>query len=697
MRLVSSGFRQDIQGMRGLAVLLVVVHHAWPGVLPGGFIGVDVFFTVSGFVIGSLLLAEIDRSGAVNLYDFWTRRARRILPASLLVVAATLGATWLWAPEDDRRAIGEDGLWASLFAANFRFIHQGTDYFASERDPSPFQHFWSLAVEEQFYLAIPIIFAACALLARRRGWSPRLCLVVVAAVGCVASLAWSIQLTSDHQVVAYFSPLTRAWQLAAGVATACAVPVLIRWSVLLRDCLGLAGLLAVAVTGVVLDDAGFAGIAYPSFLSAAPTLATVALLVAGTGTAGRTARVLSFAPLRRAGDVSYSLYLWHWPVMIVASWLVTTGPAVNAMLVLLAYALAELTYRYVENPVRRSSWLADRRSVTALVAVSSIGTVTACANEVASYTARVSVNVPSTSPRAQPPPPPPREPGRPVTDFDLDPSEAPVTTGRLEIDAADVHADYPDIDRRGCQKGYTDGADLPDLDSCTFGSGSRTIYLVGDSMATALSPAVRIAADRHGAQVRVMAKASCTLATGVTVHKDQVGGPYRSCDRFRENLLTHLERTRPDAVVMVNSDGSAARQVDRGGRETRESTWIDRAAAGLVRSVERLDAAGIDVLLIENPAKPGDDAERGTRCLLGGRTVAQCAFRRPEPGAYETAYRRLDGRVPLVRVNTQACPDDRCLPVLGRTVVWRDHSHFTMTYVKTLAPAFDRALQHVWR
>jgi peptidoglycan/LPS O-acetylase OafA/YrhL len=689
------GHRSDIQGLRGLAVLLVVVHHAWPGALPGGFLGVDVFFTVSGFVIGSLLLREIGRTGRIDLYDFWTRRARRILPASLLVLAVTLGAAWLWAPATERRVIGADGLWATLFAANLRFIQQGTDYAATDRDPSPFQHYWSLAVEEQFYLVVPVVFGVCAAVAAHRGWDARRLLGLVMTGVCIVSLAYSVHLTSVSPAAAYFSPLTRAVQLAAGVVAACAVPLLVRRSDRLRDALGVAGLLGLAATVAVVDGSGLAGVGYPSCLSAAPSLATAAVLLAGTGRPGRAARTLSSGPLRRLGDISFSLYLWHWPVQIAAGWLVSTGPVVNGLLIVVSYALAELSYRWVEDPVRRSSWLASRRHVTALVAIGSIGVVSACARTVGAFEPRVIV-------RAAPPAAPSpstsstdRTAPRPGTEFDLRPSEVPRGASRIEIDAARIYADYVDLAERGCQRGYVGTSSLPDVRPCTFGDGPRTFYLVGDSMATALTPAVGRAAEQVGARLRVMAKASCTLATGVTVHKDEVGGPYRTCDRFREDLLDHLEAQQPDAIFMVNSHGSGDDQVDDRGRRTAESTWRRATTAGVVRTVQRLRAAGIPVVLIENPVRPGS-ADRATECLLDGGTVADCTFTdTPSVGAYEQAYRQLDGIVPLVRVNTHVCPERRCAPVLADVVVWRDDSHFTKTYARVLAPAFLRATRHV--
>jgi peptidoglycan/LPS O-acetylase OafA/YrhL len=691
----SGTFRSDIQGLRGVAVLLVVVHHAWPSALPGGFAGVDIFFTVSGFVIGSLLLAEIDRTGAVSLYDFWTRRARRILPASLLVVGATLCATWLWAPATQRDDVGEDGLWASLFAANLRFIHQGTDYADSERDPSPFQHFWSLAVEEQFYLVIPLVVAVCAAVAVRRGWPARRLLGPVMTAVCVASLAYSVQLTSALQTAAYFSPFTRAGQLAAGVAAACAVPFFVRAPDRARHVLGVVGLIWFAVTVAQLRETGLGGFGYPSFLSAAPTLGTIALLLAGTGRPGRGARALSLGPLRHLGDISYSLYLWHWPVQIVAAWLIATGPVVNGLLVAVSYALAVVSYRLVEDPLRRSSWLASRRHVTAAAGICCIGVVSACANQIGSFDPHVAVEV-AHAPAAPAPPPPASGPRR-STEFDLRPSQLPSGSSRIEIDAATISSDYVDLAGMGCQRGYVGASSVPDPRTCTFGDGPRTFYLVGDSMAAALSPAVGRAADRVGARLRVMAKASCTLATGVTVHKDEVGGPYRTCDRFREDLLDHLEREKPDIVFMVNSSGSGVGQVDEDGHRTPASTWQRATTTGVVRTVHRLRAAGIRVVLIENPARPGGD-DRGTGCLINGGSVAQCTFTdTPRVGAYERAYRRLGGTVPLVRVNTYICPERRCAPILGDVVVWRDDSHFARTYARLLAPAFVRAARHVLR
>jgi peptidoglycan/LPS O-acetylase OafA/YrhL len=682
--------------MRGVAVLLVVVHHAWPAVLPGGFLGVDVFFTVSGFVIGTLLLDEVGRSGTIDLYGFWTRRARRILPASLLVLAVTLCATWSWAPASERDDIGDDGLWASLFAANLRFMQQGVDYATAGRDPSPFLHYWSLAVEEQFYLVIPVVLTASAVVARRSGWSARKIVGAAMLAVCIASLACSILLTAANSTTAYYSPLPRAGQLAAGVAAACVVPMLARHHVRWRQVLAPAGALGLVVAVVVLDEDGLGGVAYPSYLSLAPTVATVAILLAGAGSPTATARALSFAPLRRVGDVSYSLYLWHWPVLVVAPWLVTTGPVVNALLVLVAYGLAELTYRLVEDPVRRSSWLARRRSITTVVAMSSIGLATACANEVASFEARVAVRVGPSPSAPAPAPAAGQHRDRPVTEFVAGPPPSTGASGTVTIDADDVLADYPDAGEDGCQKGYLDTADPPDVSTCTFGSGGRSVYVIGDSMATALSPAVLRAARGLDVRVTLMARASCTLATGVTVHKSEVGGAYRACDRFRESLLRHLERVRPDAVVMVNSNGSAERQVDDRGRVTPASGWMPATTDGLVETVRRLESRGIAVVLVENPAKPGDDVDRGTACLLDGRGVEDCGFRHtPSVGAYERAYRRLGGEVPLVRVNTHACPGNRCVPVVGDLVVWRDDSHFTASFATTLAPAFSAALRHV--
>ncbi|HYY05676.1 MAG TPA: acyltransferase, partial [Candidatus Limnocylindria bacterium] len=327
--------RDDIQGLRAVAVLLVALGHAGVPFLGGGYVGVDVFFVLSGFLITGLLLAEAERGGTVSLGDFYARRARRILPAAALTLLVTDIAAHHLLNFVRARQVISDSVWAAAFGANVHFAHQGTDYFAQGQPPSPLLHFWTLSVEEQFYLVWPALLALV-LLRRRR------LLVVVSVLGA-ASLAWSIASTRASENAAYCSTFARAWELALGAALAIAWPNLpplhsrVRW-------VGLAAIGAAAV--------GFSSATpFPGYAAVLPAAGAALVIAAGGG-----ARLLSSAPLRYVGDRSYAFYLWHWPVLTIAVQHAghDLSTAVKLLLLLGAFALSVLSYALVENPIRRA-------------------------------------------------------------------------------------------------------------------------------------------------------------------------------------------------------------------------------------------------------------------------------------------------------------------------------------------------------
>jgi peptidoglycan/LPS O-acetylase OafA/YrhL len=331
----------------------VLFHAAVPGVT-GGFVGVDVFFVLSGFVITGLLLRERASTAKTRLLAFYGRRSRRILPAATLVIIATVLASYHWLGFLTGNSTAADGRTASLFYANFHFIATGTNYLASQAPPSPLQNYWSLSVEEQFYVLYPTLFIVAAL-----AWSHvslRLKLSVLLVVSIVASFAWSVHQTSVSATAAYFSPFTRAWELALGGLVAVGsiqLAKLPRHVALVMTWVGLAGIL---VAAFVFTSAT----AYPGSAVALPVLST-ALVVAG-GTAVPTwgaETLLRLTPFRWLGKVSYSLYLWHWPILIIAAQYAGHPLSVkdNLLWVLLALALSIASYRLVENPVRHSKFL----------------------------------------------------------------------------------------------------------------------------------------------------------------------------------------------------------------------------------------------------------------------------------------------------------------------------------------------------
>ncbi|WP_019972188.1 acyltransferase [Mycobacterium sp. 141] len=369
---VSSRFRPDIEGMRAIAVLLVVLYHAYGTPFVGGFVGVDVFFVISGFLITGLLLRERERSGRISVSDFYARRVRRILPAATLVVLVTLFATYRWLGFIAGNSVAGDAKWSAVFAANLHFGLTRTDYFGAQMPPSPLQHMWSLGVEEQFYLIWPGVTVALLLVARRMHHRKVLAGALCAIIA--ASLTWSVLQTSVNQTWAYFSPLTRAWELALGALIAVMAPTIARRLKygFAPSALAFVGLAGIVLAAVLLTSQT----RYPGAAVALPVLGSGALIAAGCADP-RTlvGRCLSIHPMRWLGARSYSLYLWHWPLLVIPdqysaddmSVLATTG------WVLLAVVASEITYRLVENPFRRAKLLTARTGTTLALGLALVG------------------------------------------------------------------------------------------------------------------------------------------------------------------------------------------------------------------------------------------------------------------------------------------------------------------------------------
>ena len=355
--------RADIQGLRALAVAGVIAAHltGWPA---SGYLGVDVFFVVSGFVITGLLLRERDRTGRTRMRTFYARRARRILPLALLVLALTVAAS-AWAYSGPRLdEIRTDALWAALFAANWRFAAVGTDYFSLGQTPSPVQHFWSLGVEEQFYLVWPWLFAAAAVVGMRVARNRvRATVALVSGVVVVGSLLWAAAQTGADATTAYYSTATRAWELGVGAALACLPAAVVRLPSWTRRLLSWLGLAVVAASFAVLGD-----VTPPYPAAVLPVVGALAVLLAGVGAPVRSAVLLTNPLSRYLGDISYGLYLWHFPLVVLLPVLILPSPTERILVVVLTLALAVTSYHLLERPVldapvwgtdgRRAEWSA---------------------------------------------------------------------------------------------------------------------------------------------------------------------------------------------------------------------------------------------------------------------------------------------------------------------------------------------------
>ncbi|GAA0562224.1 hypothetical protein GCM10010172_51770 [Paractinoplanes ferrugineus] len=345
-------FRPDIEGLRAVAVAAVVLGHAGVPGIGGGYIGADVFFVVSGFLITSLMMRELAATGEISLLRFYGRRARRLLPAAALVLVTVVLAGYHWLGSGRGDEIAADGRWAALFAADFNFAAQGVDYLRSQSAPSPLQHFWSLAVEEQFYLVWPALIGLLIWLGLRHSAPLVLALAVAGSLACSivqTGTAWS-----------YFSPATRAWELGAGCLLALVADRFDRIPPAVATALAGFGLGGIVVAALSFDDST----PVPGYAAALPVVATMLVL------AGRGDAVLGVAPLRWLGQISYPLYLWHWPMLIIAEQAHgPLPPRARLGLVLLSVALAIVTHVFVENPIRHSPALARSPLRTAVVAL----------------------------------------------------------------------------------------------------------------------------------------------------------------------------------------------------------------------------------------------------------------------------------------------------------------------------------------
>ena len=345
MSTTNHAFRPDIEGLRALAVLLVLVYHTGLG-FHGGFIGVDVFLVVSGFLITSLLLREAE-SGRISLAAFWGRRARRLLAASTLVAGTTMLAGFLLLEPSRIAGLAADAVAAGTFSSNIRFAVTNSDYLSGLALPSPLLHFWSLALEEQFYLVWPVLLTVAL---RARSFR-RVLAVAVVALGA-ASLLASALLTRDNPSFSYYLLPTRAWELLLGAGLAMLPVALSRIPVIVRSMLGFTGGFAVVFAALQFGHETV----FPGLAALVPVLGTAALLVAGQGSL--PGRVLSLRPLQWVGARSYSVYLWHWPVFVIyESRFGSLTPVSASLLIAGSFLLADVTFRFVENPVRSNKVL----------------------------------------------------------------------------------------------------------------------------------------------------------------------------------------------------------------------------------------------------------------------------------------------------------------------------------------------------
>lgn len=720
--------RADIQGLRALAVAAVIAHHlvGWP---TAGFLGVDVFFVVSGFVITGLLLRERECTGRTSLAAFYARRARRILPAALVVLAATvLAARWAFAPAK-AAAVEVDALWAAFFAGNWHLARQGSDYFQLGAAPTPVQHYWSLGVEEQFYLVWPWLFVAAvgavSMVGVRRARHGRLSLAVVTALAAAASLAWAATQTPADAVTSYYSSLTRAWELALGALLATIPAYAVRLAPAARAGLSWAGLVGVVASFLVLD----AKVASPFPGAVLPVAATAAVLAAGIGAPAPSAVVLTNPVSRHLGDISYGLYLWHFPLIVFGAAILGDGPALWAAVAVGTVALASISYHLLERPILdaprwgaaahggapgawRAWWAARRRgmiasaaALTALtVAVGGLALANPSALEPASTalpadngavaapmvtptpssslrtpspTATPSLPTPSTTPVATPTRPttiPLGETGSAIRAGLLGALAATSWPSRLDPspDRWETTADQ-DPRMRACV-----ATKASDPDSCTFGNRTGPeIVVYGDSLGFPLLATV-VAAYGKTHKVRGLTKIACAV-NGVDADfgKDDWAIP---CVRHREMTIDYVRKAKPDVLIMTETYAWARKLKSGASGASAGAEWLaaDQAFVDAVKG-------DVEHVVIIAPSMPG---VAFMDCYRAGGSPKRCVTGVPSWWkAVADAERRITDAT-FVDTLHWYCVDGRC-PIFtrtGNTVLKGDYLHPSVQYARLVAP-----------
>jgi peptidoglycan/LPS O-acetylase OafA/YrhL len=684
-----AGHRTDIQGLRAVAVILVVVFHLWPDALPGGFVGVDVFFVLSGFLITTHLVREVERTGSVSLAGFWARRARRLLPASLTVLLVTACGIWLVAPAGSvGRFLGEV-MASALYMENVALAGSSVDYLAAEATPSPVQHFWSLSAEEQFYLVWPLLIVAAVASWRRLprstadGTSPRRAIGLTLGVVVVASLAWSMIYTARDPAPAYFLATTRAWEFGAGGLLAVAAPALAgrlapRNIRVVRCAAAWSGLAAIVLAAVTYGPST----PFPGSAAILPVLSTLIVIAAAEPT-GRFAptRVLALGPVQRLGDLSYGVYLWHWPLIVLTPLWLGRGLSFADTLLLGAtsVAFASATERWVEKPIR-SGGLAARRprdtfvvvaAAMAVVVVLPLSTLGVAEGRLEREQQRIEALV----------------------------DEEPECLGAAALDSSDcagiepVAAMIPDPSLADASPEHCI-ADIrsAELKVCSYGASAdratRTIALIGDSHAEQWLPAFAELASQRSWALVVLTKSSCPFGPDRRIEKhlsaEVLAVLNDSCAAWNDQALGWLAENPEVSVVFT-----AARARNAVVADETDADWQDTASRQYRQRWAELPSTIERVVVLRDTPRMNDDylpclAESGEHASERCSVELSDAIDR-DPAA-EAAFAAADPRVRVVDLTKYFCPDGWCRPVIGGVLAYRDSHHISWVYANTLVP-----------
>jgi peptidoglycan/LPS O-acetylase OafA/YrhL len=668
-------YRPDIDGLRAIAVAIVVAFHAGVPGFGGGFIGVDVFFVISGFLITGLLVEELRETGSISLSRFYARRVRRLLPALALVLVATilLGSVLLLGVAGEQQALAKSALAATLSVSNIWFWSV-SNYFSVQADLVPLMHTWSLSVEEQYYIVWPTMLIALMLVARK-SWQvfTRLLLAVLLLVA-IATFAWSLRTTTSDPPSAFFLMPMRAWELALGGALVLAAPAIARWPTFIRTVLFVVGVVLIGVATLRLDTE----VAYPGTAALLPTLGTVALIAAGCGAGFAPVQGwLSSRGMVAIGQLSYSWYLWHWPLLALArvNDLGARDLSRDVTIALVSLGLAWLTYRFVEHPIRTRQYRGFRATRTTLLSGAAMSGVAACCALLLGFAGQHS--------RAHP-------------------------TDRQQRITADAVRDLPPATDVCMQRQHSAFATLVRDKRC-FTKPSQPVQLVlwGDSHANHWFPLMHEASRELDTNVEEFTRAACPPLLGVMPFLE--GAVDHQCERFNQAVVAEIERLAhaglkgvvlagrwPAYIGQPSPDGSLLARLSYGEGALDPAQSEEALHVGLSNVLDRLERAGLRIVVIG--ATP-EFQYSVPQCLLR-RPLQACSM--PRAAVDARRGRSMDIVATTVVSNGGAhmfdplrffCDDTFCYPTHGRTVMFFDPQHLTTAGSQLLAPELTEDLR----
>ncbi len=663
--------RQDLQGMRAVAVLTVFANHVfdWPS---GGFVGVDIFFVLSGFFITGILIRERTATGKLSFRNFYVRRVKRILPSALLVLTVTVAGSYLLLPATRAKSTLLDALYASIFMSNIRFEALGADYFQRGQPPSPVLQYWSLSIEEQFYFVWPFMLVALFAISRRfflreKSWAPQWTLFGAMGVIVTVSFGWATILTAYQAFgwarfikvydpnAAYFSTLTRVWELGVGALLAISAPWLARIPDAIRPGLAYLGLAGVCAALFLVNPT----VSFPAPWAALPVLSSALVVASFHGAKVRKMFPLTNPVARWFGDTSYTLYLWHWPVMVFMFAVMPKGPLFYSLVLVLSLVLTAVTYHFYEDPIRRSGWLLDhsRQRVWARIGGVAAIAVAICivgigySDKFAPARELDAANIGQADPCFGAP--------------------AMVNHGCMlwnpELPVRPSVGKFATDDQGSAKCAWFNQGEK--VKSCTFGYSGQDatrIALVGDSHAGQLLPALWPLLEANKWQLTAYVGHGCAWRL-----------PSSTCavDEIQSELLArHYDLV----LTTAHNHGFPAIEF--------QNAWAPVAAAGSRIAV-----------IADNPEAGEEALACLTRVRIGDSKIGDCGTPRSE--AFVTSdplisAAKLVPGVTLIDLTPYYCTADRCPSIIGNVIVYRDEAgHLTATFARTLAPAIEDGLR----